>query len=99
MKMVVPDMMISHTQDALEIFRNRSAYKTLRDYLVLPCVRLLKLYFENLVLQEVLNRVKLLVRMFFQDLRLPKTCITADENHVKAAISYHDVQVIGLSVD
>lgn len=37
--------------------------------------------------------------MFFQDLRLPKTCITADENHVKAAISYHDMQAIGLSVD
>ena len=37
---------VSIIRNAVEIFlRSRSAYKVLRDYLILPCDKTLKLYF------------------------------------------------------
>ena len=89
-------------RDSLEIYlRSRSAYKALRDFLVLPCDKVLKSYFGKLGTAGSSNEcIKVVGNVFSELADTEKFCyISADEIYVKAAVRYRGGQVIGLGVD
>ena len=92
----------SSVRNSLEIFlRSRNAYKALREYLILPCDRTLKSYFEKLGSTGSSQECKAVISNVFSSLEgLDRCCfITADEIYVKASIRYRAGHIIGLGVD
>ena len=90
-------------RDSLKIYlRSRSAYKALRDFLVLPCDKVLKSYFGKLGTAGSSNECLKVVGNVFSELaETERFCyISADEIYVKAAVRYRGGgQIIGLGVD
>ena len=81
--------------------RSRSAYKVLRDYLILPCDKTLKSYFGKLGTAGSSEECQTVVKNVFSGIEATKKfCfITADEIYVKAAVRYRAGYIIGLGVD
>ena len=93
---------VTVVRDALEIFlRSISAYKALREYLILPCGKTLKSYFGKLGTADGSEECKSVITNVFSKLTdMEKLCyITADEIYVKASVRYRAGNIIGLSVD
>ena len=89
-------------QDAIDLFlRSRSAYKAMCKVLMLPSLRTISRFFENVAEaggeQECVNVIK---TVFWKLEGLEKFCfITADEIYVKPSVRFAGNKIIGMAVD
>ena len=87
---------------ALNIFlRSRSAYKVIREILVLPSEKHLKSSFGKLNTPDSLNECKDVIQKVFSGLIDTQTLcyVTADEIYIKPEIRFRGNHIVGMSVN